>query len=696
MKDHEKVINYLKEHTEELEIPEGLLPEQMKNYLKQQEAQKAAEKKKRNVQRYKSALTVAAGICLVAGMMFVKNHPWNPDIDSEPERSASEEFDADVVMNEVAEAGMPFPEITYEDIYNSMVKTWEEQKMRFEIMEDGTVMEDAAEEAPVAEYSAVTMGTEEKQANTASDKFGETNVQTAGVDEGDIIKNDGRYLYQKVWDTAEGNEKQSIQIIDTQDGLKEVSQIADFDNIREFYVWEDVLVTIESKYLDVASTGARKLNAYYDVLYSSNVFHEISFYNIENRSEPEKMKTFTLQGDYASSRISEGYFYGFSKYYANQGAGKEDYDAYVPMLDGVRLNAEDIYLPEDTKDTAYLVLVAIDLRNPTEFTDTTGIVAGSSLYYVSANNIYVANTKTPIAEQGRNSDLTELLRFSYENGKFALCAAGTIKGNLNDSFSLDEYDNYLRAVSTVREYEIVEVTDDRTGEVIGSYIDQECQTNALYVLNDQLEVVGKVEGLAEDEYIYSARFMGNTGYFVTFRQTDPLFAVDLTDPENPKILSELKVSGFSEYLHGYGEGRLFGLGMEADEETGIQKGMKLSMFDISDPSNVQEIEKLHLESYNYSEALYNHRALMISPGKNLIGFEAEGSNRGEYWRQYMIFTYENETFVEKLSISTQEEQNGYYQARGTFIGDVFYLLKSNGSVQSYDLSTGEKLESLEP
>ena len=259
---------------------------------------------------------------------------------------------------------------------------------------------------------------------------------------------------------------------------------------------------------------------------------------------------------------------------------------------------------------------------------------------------------------------------------------------------MDEYKNHLRVVSTVWEYKTEKIVDDRTGEEIGYNTEDERQTNALYVLDKDLKQVGKIEGLAEDEQIYSARFMGDTGYFVTFRQTDPLFTVDLKDPENPKVLSELKVSGFSEYLHIYGEDRLLGIGMEADEETGIQQGLKLSMFDVSNKSNVEEITKYRLEDYNYSEAFYNHRAVMISTGKNLFGFDAEGSNRGEYWRKYFVFSYEDDSFVQKLKVDAKGSDGNYYSARGTFIGDTFYLLLGDGSVRSYDLNTGEKLEEL--
>ena len=114
--------------------------------------------------------------------------------------------------------------------------------------------------------------------------------------------------------------------------------------------------------------------------------------------------------------------------------------------------------------------------------------------------------------------------------------------------------------------------------------------------------------------------MGDIAYFVTFRQTDPLFSADLSDPYNPKIIGELKIPGFSEFLFPYGEGKLLGLGNDADENSGRVKGLKLSFFDINDPSNVTELNKTVLNRLNYSPALSNHKAALISVKKNLIGF----------------------------------------------------------------------------
>ena len=171
--------------------------------------------------------------------------------------------------------------------------------------------------------------------------------------------------------------------------------------------------------------------------------------------------------------------------------------------------------------------------------------------------------------------------------------------------------------------------------------------------------------------------------------------MDLADVRNPKILSELKISGFSEYLHFYGEDRLLGIGMEADEETGRTEGMKLSMFDISNPMEVQEVSKLPMKQYQHSEALYNHRAVMISVPANIFGFEVEGYENGNFKKDYLVFSYENDAFVQKLKVETNNKYGEIYSSRGTFIGNVFYLLTRNGDVTSYDLKTGNELECLQ-
>lgn len=711
MKNSENILEQLKRESEQIEIPESLKPEQMRSRLEEGSRGKTAGAKS-GWRKYQKVLATAACACIVlTGVVAAGRQGWLPgDMGSIFKGNKQEaEIQEDSTSSEAGipeEEGLDYPKMTYEEIYAAMSSNWQQETLRSDAVINGTsmptegaIMDEAEEESVSATDSLKQMTPMEEAADLESVVFGTTNVQTAGVDEGDLIKNDGRYLYQVIQIKEDNERKQAIQIVDTEGGLHVEACVEDFDSISEFYVWEDALIVIENKYMDnyrLLETSGYMLTCGVDVAYKSNYYHEISFYSLEDISSPEKIKSFTLQGHYASSRIADGYFYGFSRYYANPGEGEADYDAYVPKLDGKRLQADSILMPEGDTGTSYLVMVSVDLENPTDFVQTLGIVADADLYYVSSKNIYVTNSKGAEGQEGWVSDSTALMRFSYGKGKFVLKARGEVPGSLEDSFSLDEYDGHLRAVSTVREYQLEILVDDRTGETIGSQAVNDRQTNALYVLDENLEITGKIEGLAEDERIYSARFLGATGYFVTFRQVDPLFAVDLSDPTSPEILSELKISGFSEYLHFYGKDRLLGIGMEADEETGRQEGMKLSMFDISDPTNVQEIAKLPLEDYNYSEALYNHKAVLINPSVNIFGFDAEGSQRSEYWRNYLVFSYENDTFVQKLELDAKGADGGYYTVRGTFIGDVFYLLSGDGSVESYDWNTGEQLEDLEP
>ena len=683
MKRKKDVLHYLKEEACNLAIPDSITPEQMKKRLEKMENKNQEQvegknskvdnksiKKERHVRRfpYKNLVAAACIFLLIGAVVMIGEHQA---IGTKTESEEYAEVKEEVIEETVAEglvATIEYPKTTYEEIYESMFGDWEDMQYKYnyrgELVEGALggeffETEKAIPEAPASDSKLNTLYKESAAAEEPTEgiladsamaekteessvEHGTTNVQTQGVEEADVVKNDGRYLYQKIYQENNHVMTQAIQIVDTVDGLKEVKRIEGFENIQEFYVWEDILVIIENKYLEIAQadTQAEKLRMMEEPYYGTynHQYHEISFYNIKDRSMPVKIKTFTLKGTYDSSRISDGYFYGFSKYYAAPGKGESDYEAYIPLVDGAQLKTEQILLPEENEGNCYLLLTSIDLNNPTKFADTTAIVTDSDMYYVSNQNIYIADSLDFEKMQGKQTNRISLLRFGYEKGKFFFQAEGEVPGNLESSFSMDEYDGNLRLVTTVNEYWFEEIKDDLTGQIVGNDMIDEKQSNALYVLDSDLKILGKIENLAEDERIYSARFFGEVGYFVTFRQMDPLFAVDLKEPKNPKILSELKISGFSEYLHFYGKDRLLGIGMEAEVETGRTNGMKLSMFDISNPADVQEISKLHLSSYDHSEALYNHRAVMISTSANIFGFEIEGYSKGDYKRDYVVYT----------------------------------------------------------
>lgn len=214
--------------------------------------------------------------------------------------------------------------------------------------------------------------------------------------------------------------------------------------------------------------------------------------------------------------------------------------------------------------------------------------------------------------------------------------------------------------------------------------------NNLYVLDEKLEIVGSITGLAEGEEIKSARFMGDTGYFVTYRNTDPLFTVDLSEPSKPKLMDELKITGYSSYLHFMDEDNLLGIGYESNPDTGIKTGIKVTLFDVADKSDVKVKNNLQYEGETlYSEVILNHKAVMTSESKGIYGFcmysydyapvideewnEADVNCEVTY--QYKVFLYKDGDIREVESIEKTEEDD--YAVRGLYIGDYFYLISGD-------------------
>ena len=317
------------------------------------------------------------------------------------------------------------------------------------------------------------------------------------------------------------------------------------------------------------------------------------------------------------------------------------------------LSASDILLPEYLNDSSYLILSSVNTEEPSRTLEQKAIVSAASLFYVSAHNIYICNGYWNKEQEG-----TQIIRFGYTDGSILAAGAAQVPGSINDSFSLDEYEGNLRILTT----------DWSQGTSV----------NNLFILDKDLNMIGKLADLAPEESIRSARYMGDIVYFVTFRDTDPLFSVDVSDPSNPVLLGALKIPGFSSYLHFYGENLLLGLGYEVDSETGEYQGVKLSMFDISDPSNVTETSKYVLEDTSYCPGLYDYKAILADPEKNILGFQCEDS--------YLVFSYDGEQgFLNLFTEEWDSSQEVWYPFRGLFISDTFYLTDFQ-SIQAYDMT----------
>lgn len=613
-KYEEKILEMLKEEGEQLEIPERLLPEKIEKELKKQKTIR------KSYSKIFAGLVAAACVGVVIWSGYPKMTQETPQLVAErrsvePDISIPETVEAEVEPDNYGSIYTLLTEAEKRKIYDiSMVK---------QLAEDGMEM-------PKGEVAG------KNDSSTAAADYSETNVRTAGVDEGDILKTDGAWLYALM--TSKDGEKKELHILKPENGsVSEVSKIEGFRWSSEFYIQDNLLILMEGESVNTA----------------------IYVYDITDRENPMKLKTLTQSGYYETSRLQDGVLYTFSRFYPDLGNKKQTED-YVPATEGRLLPLDCIYLPEEVYDSSYLVMTALSLENTEDFCDKKAILSTAGRYYVSQDNIYIFRNE--YVETGEQR--TGIWRYGYGNGQILENGSVYLAGYVDDSFSVDEYSGYLRVLTTKQ---------------------QENSGNALYVLDGNLEIVGSITGLAKGERIYSARFLGDTAYFVTFRNIDPLFCVDLSDPEKPVILGELKVTGVSEYLHFYGENKLLGIGREIAPETGEGEGIKLSMFDISNPLELREEKKLVLTDCFYSSAFDDYRTVLINPEKNLIGFLAE--------EDYHLFSYkETDGFVKRLTVdhASITGNMNYQEVRGVYIGEDFYLLQDKTGILVYDLNTNKK------
>lgn len=573
----------------------------------------------------------------------------------------------------------------YSQIYETIVELNERNRNRdFYFMADGSVevLEEAATDSTSKAPTNSSYGAADDAVAAGRGDYSQTNTQFADVDEGDIIKNDGRYIYRII-----GNE---IVIIDALD-MKVVSRSEIIEPqkdgsiegwAQELYVSGDRMAVLFSEFVHSEEN---------EWMVDTNCV--VRVYDITDRARPAAVGEYSQCGSMCSSRLIDGYIYIISTYSIYTEPDKERPETYVPWVicnDVCRtLGSGDIMLPAEPAGANYTVITSISLADGEDFAETQAALGFGGTVYADSGCIILACAKSSeetveTQENGENvtvitgSGVTELVRYDILEGAITPGARGEVPGGLLNQFSIDRYKDVVRVVTTVDTWEQKIYTDG-----VDRYEYEGSTSNSLYTLDKDMNIIGSIEELAEDERVYSVRFSGDIGYFVTFRQVDPLYAVDLSDPTAPKILSALKIPGFSQYMHPYAPGLLFGIGMDADEETGRTKGLKLSMFDISDPANVTEKHKLVLEDVWWSEVLYNHKAAVISAEHNIIAFPADGG--------YLVYGYDESGFVRRFELDVSD----MYQAdkRGLFIGGSFYICSSD-MLCRYDMQTFALLDKL--
>jgi len=427
----------------------------------------------------------------------------------------------------------------------------------------------------------------------AATDYSPTNIQVAGVDEADIVKTDGDYIY-----LVSGNRTIIVKAYPPEQA-QVLSEIELEGTVIGIFINGDRLVVFEEEmpyypYYDLPSS-VRKI---YMPYISSKTY--IKVYDVSDRENPRLQRELSVDGQYVSSRMIGDYAYVV----INEPVYEQDDEPSLPRIyfgnNEMEIPATDIYY-SDVSDYYYMytTIMAINTQNDDqEPTYETILLGASSNLYVSLNNIYL--TLPVWGSKVGDLQKTSIYRIHIEGDEIEFVASGEVPGMVLNQFSMDEYDGYFRVATTTRE---------------GT------SRNHIYTLDMALNITGSLEDLAPGETIYSARFMGERGYLVTFKQVDPLFVIDLKDPYNPEELGYLKVTGYSDYLHPYDENHIIGIGKETTDagEFAWYQGVKISLFDVTDVSNPREISKVEIgDRGTDSPVLWDHKAFLFDKARNLL------------------------------------------------------------------------------
>jgi uncharacterized secreted protein with C-terminal beta-propeller domain len=427
-----------------------------------------------------------------------------------------------------------------------------------------------------------------KLSSTASESAGEsiiggysqTNVQVEGVDEADFVKTDGEYIYLI--------SNQTVYLVKAYpaENAKVLATISANGALRQLFINDGRLVV------------------FYENCTGNSFDTFIAVYDVADRTSPMLKREVAADGCYFDSRMVGDFVYVIVRKPAYVAEDEVELPKISQDNQSIVTPADRI-LYSDISDYSYMftTIVVVNAQEDSEEPTTETIMSGcTACMYVSLENIYLAKSY---------NDKTILHRFQIDGGKVFHVADGEVPGNALNQFSMDEFENHFRIATTSW---IKMQNPDR--------ILFRLQNN-IYVLNLEMSIVGRIEGIAPGESIYSARFMGKRSYLVTFRKIDPFFVIDLSDPYNPAILGELKIAGYSDYLHPYDENHVIGIGKEtiADESDRFSwyQGVKISLFDVSDVSNPRELAKYEIGRRGSTTPVLNdHKAFLFDRERNLL------------------------------------------------------------------------------
>jgi uncharacterized secreted protein with C-terminal beta-propeller domain len=528
--------------------------------------------------------------------------------------------------------------------------------------------------------------TQGDSAEYSINSYSTTNIQVEGVDEADIVKTDGEYIYVATNNNFQSTSQNNVYILQAnpQDS-RVIAKIALGNNtyVAGLFLSQDSskLVVIGSQYQLYALEAAARAEDIMSYPYYSSVNTFLSVYDVSEKAIPVLARNLTLSGSYFNSRMIGNYVYAVVSqptYLVNDNVVLPQVyeNTKASDIEPTRIYYTDAVEPTYFTFTTFIGLnIMDDAQEPTNMTIMMG---GTSNMYVSLGNIYVTYPTWSEQEQ-----YTSIYRVSV-NGSILSdkIAKGSVAGYVLNQYSMDEYNGYFRLATT-------------------SW--NETTRNTVYVLNSNLTTIGevKLENAEVRETIQSVRFMGDKAYVVTFEQKDPFFVLDMSNPADPKVAGELKIPGYSSYLHPFDENHVIGLGMENNT-------VKLSLFDVSNVNAPTEIARYIVQGdYTYSDALYEPKAFLFDKQKELLVIPISITNygvvdsssrevymQGGFWQGAYVFKLTLTGFELKDGVTHQENasQQYYYGDynlnvnRALYIDNTLYTV-SNAKVLLNNLDT---------
>jgi uncharacterized secreted protein with C-terminal beta-propeller domain len=509
---------------------------------------------------------------------------------------------------------------SYEVLYDSIAEYFSNMEFTYRNYEG--IAEEESEDA-----SKSTSG------QPAAD-FSDTDTQVDGILEGDIVKTDGSHIFT-AGDKVNGSRIRIYKVNGKKATCLSKINLSQQD-VLEMYVSGTYLVLLTENWES-----------------ERNSKFKVSVYDVSDVSAPKKVVEHRQSGTYVTSRLVDGILYFYTDYIVLDDTSKKNKpETYVPSVDGEVVKEEDIARVTDESNNRYMLMTSLKIDQPQSFIDTFCAFGGSDVYYMNDNHIYVTERIYSDAEEDENR--TQITMFSYASGEFSKEKSTQVRAVIENSYYMHEYNGYFCFVYT-------------------NYLDSDTTTNGLCVLDENMEVVGELENLGKNETIYSSYYIDNMAYFVTYRETDPVFAVDLSNPKKPILKSEIKLSGFSNYLHSFGKNQLVGIGYGGWEDQTV----KFSLFEQDSKNRLSERSSELIGRHLSSIAGTNHKAVFIDEERGLLGLAVTGWNGNA---SYRLFHYQDGKWE---CILKQKHISSMYRVRGLRIGNYFYVVDVKKGIRGY-------------